>query len=54
MQKSPEYRTFSHFLMRGEIVSFNYLAYTIKLKCEQSVFKLFKKNKLNINLFESV
>ena len=45
--------------MRGEIVSvflllsrrpcsnfFNYLVYTIKYKCVQSVFEIYKKNKL--------
>ncbi|NLL76479.1 MAG: hypothetical protein GX235_04430 [Clostridiales bacterium] len=30
------------------------LVITISLMCEESVFKLFKNNKLNIKLFESI
>ncbi len=55
MQKSPgipDLFTFSY--EGGDSEFFNYLMYTIKLRCEESVFKLFKKNKEYINLFKSV
>ena len=38
----------------GDSEFFNYLKYTINLKCEQYVFKFFRKNKFNIKLFETI